>query len=132
VLEKDFSPEFNFITARSSGPGGQNVNKVNSKVTLCFNVIDSVLLTDDEKTLITEKLANKINSEGVLQITSQAERTQLANKERCIQKFYDLVSKALIVQKKRRKTKPSKSAIEKRLDEKKKQSEKKQSRKKPD
>jgi ribosome-associated protein len=105
---------------------------VNSKVTLCFNVIDSVLLTDDEKTLITEKLANKINSEGVLQITSQAERTQLANKERCIQKFYDLVSKALIVQKKRRKTKPSKSAIEKRLDEKKKQSEKKQSRKKPD
>jgi ribosome-associated protein len=132
VLEKDFSPEFNFITARSGGPGGQNVNKVNSKVTLCFNVNDSELLADDEKILITEKLANKINSEGVLLITSQAERTQLANKERCIQKFYDLVSKALIVQKKRRKTKPSKSAIEKRLDEKKKQSEKKQSRKKPD
>jgi ribosome-associated protein len=132
VLEKDFSPEFNFITARSGGPGGQNVNKVNSKVTLCFNVNDSELLADNEKILITEKLANKINSEGVLLITSQAERTQLANKERCIQKFYDLVSKALIVQKKRRKTKPSKSAIEKRLDEKKKQSEKKQSRKKPD
>ncbi len=132
MLEKDFSSEFNFITARSSGPGGQNVNKVNSKVTLCFNVIDSELLTDNEKALINEKLSNKINSEGILLITSQAERTQLANKERCIQKFHELITKALIVPKKRRKTKPSKSAIEKRLEDKKKQSEKKLSRKKPD
>jgi ribosome-associated protein len=131
-MEKDFTSEFTFITSRSGGPGGQNVNKVSTKVMLCFHVNDSELLTEDEKELINLKLANKINVEGVLQITSQSERTQLANKERCIEKFYVLIKQALTVAKKRKRTKPSKTAVQKRLDEKKKQAEKKQSRKKID
>jgi ribosome-associated protein len=131
-MEKDFTPEFTFITSRSGGPGGQNVNKVSTKVMLCFHVNDSELLTEDEKELINLKLANKINVEGVLQITSQSERTQLANKERCIEKFYVLIKQALTIAKKRKRTKPSKTAVQKRLDEKKKQAEKKQSRKKVD
>jgi len=129
-MERDFSAEFSFITSRSGGPGGQNVNKVNSKVTLCFHVQNSTLLSDDEKLLIEEKLANKINSEGVLQIVSQTERTQLGNKERCIEKFNQLIDKALSVPKKRKRTKPSKTAVQKRLDDKKIISEKKESRRK--
>ena len=128
----DFRPEFSFITSRSGGPGGQNVNKVSSKVMLCFHVFDSELINGNEKILISQKLANKINAEGVLQITSQAERTQLGNKERCIEKFYLLIKQALTVPKKRRKTRPSRSPIQKRLDNKKKVSEKKQYRKKMD
>jgi ribosome-associated protein len=129
-MEKDFTNEFSFITSRSGGPGGQNVNKVNSKVMLCFDVQNSALLTDEEKVLIREKLANRINSEGILQITSQAKRTQLGNKVVCIEKFYQLIEKALTVQKPRKRTKPSKAAIQKRLDDKKRQSEKKENRKK--
>jgi len=129
--DRDYTNEFTFITSRSGGPGGQNVNKVSTKVMLCFHVNDSELLNEDEKFLINQKLANKINTEGVLQITSQAERTQLANKERCIEKFYELIKQALTVPKKRKKTKPSKAAVQKRLDEKKKLSDKKQNRKKP-
>lgn len=131
-MERDFTSEFTFITSRSGGPGGQNVNKVSSKVMLCFHVQNSVLLNEDEKLRISEKLANKINSEGVLQIVSQAERTQLGNKERCIEKFNHLIEKALTIPKKRKRTKPSKSAIQKRLDEKKIKSEKKEYRKKID
>lgn len=131
-MEKDFTPEFSFITSRSGGPGGQNVNKVSTKVMLCFHVNSSELLSVEEKELIHLKLANKINVEGILQITSQSERTQLGNKERCIEKFYELIKQALIVPKKRRKTRPSKAAMQKRLDEKKKVSDKKESRKKPE
>ena len=131
-MQHDFTSEFSFITSRSSGAGGQNVNKVSTKVMLCFHVANSALLNDDEKTLITEKLANKINTEGVLQITSQAERTQLGNKERCIEKFYALIQKATTIPKKRKKSKPSKASIQKGLDEKKKISEKKGYRKKVD
>lgn len=129
-MERDFTSEFTFITSRSGGPGGQNVNKVSSKVMLCFHVQNSLLLTEDEKIRISEKLAKKINSEGILQIVSQAERTQLGNKERCIEKFKILINKALTIPKKRKRTKPSKSAIQKRLDEKKIKSEKKEYRKK--
>ncbi len=125
---KDFSCEFSFTAARSSGPGGQNVNKLNTKVTLEFDVNGSNILTDDEKMLINSRLANKINSKGILKINSQSERTQLANKEQCVVKFYKLIEKALKVKKKRKKGKPSKAAIQKRLDNKRIQSEKKQSR----
>ncbi len=127
-MEKDFSSEFTFTASRSSGPGGQNVNKVSSKVMLCFQVSNSMLLTDNEKERINEKLANKINSDGVLQITSQSERTQLANKERCIEKFHELVKQALTIPKRRKRTRPSKAAVQRRIDAKKKLSEKKKSR----
>lgn len=126
---RDFSSEFRFTSARSSGPGGQNVNKVNSKVILWFTVNESTMLNEDEKLLINTRLANKINSDGVLQISSQSERTQLANKEQCVAKFYQLIESALKVEKERKKRKPSKAAILKRLKDKKRQSEKKQNRK---
>ncbi len=125
----DFSTEFTFTSSRSSGPGGQNVNKLNTKVTLSFDVMSSNLLNDKEKELIMTKLANKINAQGILKISSQSERTQLANKERCIEKFYRQIKKSLKLKKKRKKTKPSQASIQKRLDDKKNQSDKKKSRK---
>jgi ribosome-associated protein len=99
---------------------------------LCFHVWNSNLLSDIEKDLISEKLANKINSEGILQIVSQSERTQLGNKEICIEKFNLLIEKALTIPKKRKKSKPSASSIQKRLEAKKRISEQKQFRKKID
>jgi ribosome-associated protein len=129
-MNRDFISEFEFITSRSGGPGGQNVNKVSSKVMLCFDIQKSALLSETEKGLILNKLANKINALGILQIVSQKERTQLGNKELCIEKFYAMIDKALTIPKKRRKTRPSKSAIEKRLESKRKLSEQKQNRKK--
>jgi ribosome-associated protein len=132
MMNRDFNSEFEFITSRSGGPGGQNVNKVSSKVMLCFDIQKSALLSDTEKELIHNKLANKINTAGILQIVSQKERTQLGNKELCIEKFYAMIEKALTIPKRRRKTRPSKTAIEKRLDFKRKLSEQKQNRKKID
>lgn len=127
---KDLSSEFEFSTSRSSGKGGQNVNKVSSKVELRFHVMNSALLSDEEKILITEKLMARINMDGYLKVVSQADRSQLANKKICMEKFYALIEKALTVAPKRRSTKPSRSSVETRLQDKKLQSEKKQNRKK--
>jgi ribosome-associated protein len=123
-----FIAEMQFQASRSSGPGGQNVNKVNSKVTLTFNVSNSALLDDIEKGVIMEKLANKLDSEGNLHIQSQEKRSQIQNKEIAIRKFYDILSKAFQKKKIRKVTKPSKGAIEQRLKEKKVLSEKKKGR----
>ncbi len=132
VYERDFSSELDFTTSRSSGPGGQNVNKVNTKVTLRFDIDASQQLSEQEKDKLKEKLANKINNDGVLIIASEATRSQLKNKEKAISKFYGLLKKTFQVRKKRKRTKPSKSAIEKRLKEKQIQSEKKKYRQKGD
>ena len=113
--ERNFQDEFVFQASRSSGPGGQNVNKVSSKVELRFNITSSALLTDDEKIIIGDKLFNKINKSGELVLIAQTDRSQLKNKEKVIEKFYLLLEKALIPQKKRHKTKPTKASIEKRL-----------------
>lgn len=114
----DLSSEFTFQSSRSSGPGGQNVNKVNSKVELRINIPNSSLLTDDQKQILLAKLTTKINGEGYLIIVSQRDRSQLVNKEDAIRKAYELIEKALRPVKKRKATKPSRSSIEKRLTEK--------------
>ena len=106
------------------------MNKVSTKVMLIFNVMASALLTEEEKKLVTEKLANKINEQGQLQVVSQSERTQPGNKEKCIEKFYQWIEKALTVKPLRKKSKPSKASVQKRLDEKKRNSAVKKERKK--
>ena len=127
--DRGFISELTFTASRSSGPGGQNVNKVDTKVELRFNIGESKLLSDEEKDLIRAKLKKKINSEDELIIVSQTERTQLKNKEKAVEKFYLLIGKAITQKKKRKRTKPSEESKEKRLDEKKLISGKKESRK---
>ena len=118
--------------SRSSGPGGQNVNKVSSKVELRFNIVDSQLLTEIEKEMIFLNLTNKINSEGELSIVSQTERSQLQNKEITIEKFYKLIGKALAPLKVRKATKPTFTSKVNRLESKRINSRKKSFRKNVD
>lgn len=125
---KDFSKELNFKTSRSSGAGGQNVNKVETAVTVLWKVDESEFFNDRQKALIQEKLKNRINLEGLLFLTVSESRTQLMNKNKAIEKIIDIVNKALIVPKTRIATKPSRAKKEKRLDTKKKISEKKENR----
>ena len=128
IRNKDFTLEFQFLTSRSSGAGGQNVNKVETKVEILFDVEASQLLTATQKQRVFTKLKNKIDSEGKLHIVSQASRSQLKNKEDAIEKFYDWVEKAIKIDKPRKPTKPSKGSIERRLKEKKINSERKKDR----
>ncbi len=121
--------ELRFSATGSSGPGGQHVNRVNTKVNLRFDIVNSVLLSDDEKQLILKKLSSKISGKGVLRLSAQAHRSQIMNKQAVILKLNILLEKAFFTKKKRKATRPSKSAIQKRLDDKKKLSEKKKMRK---
>jgi ribosome-associated protein len=126
----DVSKEVRFQTSRSGGKGGQNVNKVETSVEGYFDVDGSQILNADQKALIKEKLANRINAEGLLQVRSQIHRTQLANKEEVVEKMNRFITLALQKQKKRIVTKPSKVAKKKRREGKEKHSEKKSNRQK--
>jgi len=111
----DLSAEFVFQASRSSGPGGQNVNKVNSKIELRFNVQESNILTEDQKQILLAKLSAKISLDGFLIVISQRDRSQLVNKEDAIRKIYGLIEKALLPVKRRKSTRPTRSSVEKRL-----------------
>ena len=122
IRDRDFQNEFVFQASRSGGPGGQNVNKVSTKIELRFNVADSALLSDGEKAILADKLINKINYLGELILVSQTERSQLKNKEKVVEKFYALIARSLTPRKKRIETKPTKASVEKRLESKRVQS----------
>ncbi|GGG38434.1 aminoacyl-tRNA hydrolase [Croceivirga lutea] len=123
--------ELQFKAVRSSGPGGQHANKVSSKIQLTFDLNASNGLSEKEKGILLRKLENFLTKEGVLTLQAQDYRSQHKNKDLVIKRFVILLKKALKQPKKRKTTKPSKSAIEKRLKSKKLISDKKQSRQKP-
>lgn len=124
----DVSSEIKFKTARSGGKGGQNVNKVETMVEGYFDIAASAIFTEAQKARLLEKLGDRLNAEGLLQVKSQTERSQLGNKAEVIKKMNRLLQQALIIPKKRIKVKPTKAMIEKRLQFKKRLSDKKSNR----
>lgn len=123
--------ELKFKAVRSSGAGGQHVNKVSSKIELRFDIMASLGLTHDEKLLLTQKLDSRLTKLGVLLLQCGESRSQHQNKELVIKRFLDMLKAGLHIPKKRKPTKLSKAAIRKRLDNKQKQALKKVNRRKP-
>lgn len=124
--------ELNFKAVRSSGAGGQNVNKVSSKVVLSFDLHHSQALTEEEKLLVETKLSYRLTTDAVLILNCDEDRSQFRNKEIVIKRFLELIKNALFVPKKRKPTRIPKSVIRKRIKDKKNVSEVKKTRRKPD
>jgi ribosome-associated protein len=116
LKSRNFEKEFIFSATRSSGPGGQNVNKVNSRVELRINIPDSFLLSDEEKQLISHSLNRRLSREGELILVSQSERSQLLNKRSVVEKFYIIVARVLTPAAKRKPTKPTASSVTRRIE----------------
>lgn len=131
IANRDFLHELQFQTSRSSGPGGQNANKLETKVTLRFHLESSHVFNENEKLRLAYKWGNQLTTQGELIISCEEFRTQLRNKEAVVLKFRKAVELAFQIPKKRKKTKPTKSSVRKRLDNKKKHSDKKALRKPP-
>lgn len=129
-LPIDVTPEITFKTARSGGKGGQNVNKVETMVEGYLDINRSGIFSADQKHRIFQKLQNRINAEGVLQMRSQEHRSQLSNKAEVVKKMNELIQLALRKEKKRIPTKPSAASRVRRVESKKKSGEHKQNRKK--
>lgn len=129
LIDRDFIREIKYSATRSSGAGGQNVNKVSSRVELRFSVKESKILNDEEKLLIMTNLRSRINSEGELVIFSQSERSQYPNKIKVTERFYKLITQALKKPEERIPSVPSQATVNKRINDKIKQSQKKQNRK---
>ncbi|NNK75272.1 MAG: aminoacyl-tRNA hydrolase [Maribacter sp.] len=129
--KKGLLQEIKLKAVRSSGPGGQHVNKVSTKVELTFDVENSKALSLTEKERLYDKLANRLTKDHVLILHSDESRSQHKNKEFSIKRFLDLIEFGLAVPKKRRKTKPTRSSVEKRLHSKKKDALKKAKRRPP-
>lgn len=126
----DLLDEVEFTASRSSGPGGQNVNKVSTRISLRFDVQHSNLLSPEQKEILLKKLATSLTKEGVLLLHAQEKRSQLQNKEAVLIKLDRLLTKAFTIKKARKATKPGKAAKQKRITEKKQRGEKKQWRQK--
>ncbi|MEC5393846.1 alternative ribosome rescue aminoacyl-tRNA hydrolase ArfB [Bergeyella sp. RCAD1439] len=125
---KSIAGELSYKTSRSSGAGGQNVNKVETSVTVLWDVDGSLLFDEDEKRWIKERLKNRINAQGVLQVSVSESRFQLQNKKKAVEKIDGLVRMALVRPKARLKTKPTKAQKERRIQDKKQHAERKERR----
>lgn len=132
INENKILQEVRYQVSRSGGKGGQNVNKVSTKVELCFDVLHSEFLSNEQKNILLEKSASKINADGILKLVCQEERTQLLNKKKVTDKFINLLRRSFIKKKKRIATRIPEIIKEERLNEKRKISEKKLLRHKPD
>lgn len=128
LKDRDLARELSFQTSRSGGAGGQHVNKVETKVELRFDVDGSLLLTEEEKALVRQKLASRISQEGYLLVVCQDSRSQLQNKALCVERFYELLEQAFRKPKKRKATKPTKASVKRRLASKQIQAQKKANR----